>query len=418
LLTFGLEDLETFGELRRFRQTNEGIHLFWRRELQRLQGLRNVLLLDADLEKTIVDRYGAGEFEVIDIPARRSAEILAVKDAPFSNRATFGSTNKEVLQPKARKAVDFAETWSDALVSYKALRACVADAPKRQRVSNTESGLPIAHYGFLRGMNNFESVKCLSIIGRYDTGNTVVDTAQALFWDDPKPISDEQEDIFYKRIATDGSTAHQRTWRWQDRRVRTVKNAKDHAETRQAIDRGRWIGKAGVVLLFTNAPIPGVRIDRFVGWKDVERAWLFERMLDFYGGVVPLKAKRLVADGWFDNENQAKAWCRNECENPIRVLIGKSHSFRSYGYGRYRNANQRGRSGTPFVARTQVVLEEKLGPDLKRVEPQVVYIRALAAPEDDPHPEAPANREEAERLLHELLDGVFGENDHPLKVAK
>jgi len=397
MLKFAYEDLAQFGEPRRFRQDapvrsdDAMVRLLWRKEPAKFTGAHNFLLLDADLQQDIVDRYGAGAFDVIELPARRDCTVIAITDHNLSRSKMLDK--KGALTKIGREMVEFADKHADGLISYKAVREAVVGAPRKQRVSETAGGTKVAHFGFLRGTNALEGCQSLAVLGRQCSGDAVADIASALFWDDCEPVSREQGECYYRRRASDGSECVRLGRRWADPRCRTVEDATDHAESRQAVDRGRWIGSSGTVYLLTAAPVPGLRIDHFATWRELKAAGKLAAMVDWYGGALPLSSRLLARDGWFTSEQAVKDWSENEWLNRIRgVLIRLGHSFSE---GRYRASGQKGARPGRFIARAGIdvgaALESALEASLNWYEIDETY----GLPDHEPEPEPEAEPESA-----------------------
>lgn len=356
-LKFAYEDLEKFGEPRRFRQDAEPqsddalLRILWRKELAKFKGTHNILLLDADLEPDIVNRYGAGEFDIVEINARRDCTVIAINDHNLSRSKVLDKKGK--LTRIGREAWDFADRHADGVISYKGVREATVGAPKKQRTSHTDSGTVIGHFGYLRSCNTFENCNSLAVVGRECTGDAAADAARALYWDDPDPVGVDQHEVYFRRVAGDGSELTRQGRRWADPRVRRVESATDSAETRQAIDRGRWIGsEGGVVYLLTADAIPEVRVDHFTSWGDLKATGDVVAMLDWYDGALPLSAACLVAHGWFGTEKAAKRWIANN--EPQTRVKGPLYGFGAHSpilTGTYRQRGQKGRTPTRFIAR-------------------------------------------------------------------
>lgn len=157
------------------------------------------------------------------------------------------------------------------------------------------SNVELAHFGAIRGLDNWKDCDALVLIGRNEpTAKEVENIARAFFYDDPVPLqlsgqwSSRPEGYWLASGEQLGVeiAAH------LDPRVHEVLMQIREAESIQALDRLRLIHNSSpkLVVILSKLPLPGVLVEELMDWKTLTRGTDFERLYRQNGSVLPLNA--------------------------------------------------------------------------------------------------------------------------------
>jgi hypothetical protein len=204
-------------------------------------------------------------------------------------------------------------------------------------VSGQYSGADIAHFGNIRGTNEFEDHDVV-IVGREQlSARTAERIAKAIWYDTKRPICEIEpgakgrvqypyrERHYTMRDCTQRQT---RVRVHPDRRVQAVVEQVREAEMVQAIDRVRLIHspRKKTVWILCNIPL-GIPIDELVTWRQLAGDGRLARALEACEEngwealpLAPGKLSELLPELW-STESAAEAWLRKNRLNPSMSII-------------------------------------------------------------------------------------------------
>jgi hypothetical protein len=288
-----------------------------------------------------------------EIRVQRKARVIQVKDLTFYRyslveRAPAGE-DAMGWSPKARlvTVADFiarvAKEGRTLVVTNKRVRCVLTgeNANGRLPVSSQYAGADIAHFGNIRGIDEFKDHEIVIILGREQPSVRDAERrAMAIWYDTAKPIRCIKPGPGVKRLVQyprrarpytmrDGSQRHVEVRVHPDRRVQAVVEQTREAEMVQAVDRLRLIHSARekTVYILCNIPL-NIPVDRLVTWRelfgDSRLAQALEGCEENGWDALPLAAKelhRLFPKLW-RTKKAAEDWRRKNPLNLIYLLLG------------------------------------------------------------------------------------------------
>jgi hypothetical protein len=222
----------------------------------------------------------------------RNARVVQVSNATFYKgvliKRASGPDGEATPEPTARllEVGEFIErTAREAktlVVTNKPVRRALTGEDERGSLSSSAQyrGADIAHFGNLRGSNEFEGHDTVIILGRDEpTVHDAERRAMAIWYDTQEPIRRIEPDFrgrYNYRTATrrylmrDGSTRPANVSLHPDPRVQAVVEQGREAEMVQAIDRLRLIHteKRKTVYILCSIPLD-LPIDELVTWRQL-----------------------------------------------------------------------------------------------------------------------------------------------------
>ena len=269
-----------------------------------------MIFIDADLSPEILKLYRPN-VRVVEIPAKRLATVYQVTDITNSKSSLL---DKEDTR-RALSVVSFikhmATTGKTLAVTIKDFRIALTGEDKDALSKCADyHGAKLAHFGSLRGLNDFEEYDNVVIIGRMEPPvNALERQANGMWWDDNKPISrvsltinddgTERGHFFEKLpkvIRYKGQHPHViRTSCHPDPRAQVLLEQIREAETAQAIDRLRLVHKpkgprSPRVFILSNIPVD-IEVDQLF---TLEKYSLIQQLVDESGDFIPLNKTHLT----------------------------------------------------------------------------------------------------------------------------
>lgn len=257
----------------------------WAFEEQRL------LLLDGTADPEILKAF-VPNLEVADeIRVKRNARVIQVIDRTFYKGSLLQSANAEAgesyFDPKRRDEIrsfidGIASEAKTLVVTNKPVRCKLTgeDCHAALPISGKFGGADIAHFGNIRGSNEFERHDTVIILGRDEPSvRGAEQRAKAIWYDTKEPIkcidADRNGRLNYPKRFRD-YTMRDRIPRAEkvsvhpDRRVQAVVEQARQAEMLQAVDRLRLIHskKRKTVYILCNIPLD-IPVDELVTWKQL-----------------------------------------------------------------------------------------------------------------------------------------------------
>jgi len=288
---------------------DEVIYLFKRQQLTVPDDVP-MIFIDADLSPEILKLYRSN-VKLVDIPAKRLATVCQVTDITNSNSKLLHRNlllKKKVPTQLAYSAASFIEhmatTGKTLAVTIKDLRtALTGETDDKPPKCGDYRGAEIAHFGSLRGLNDFSDYDNIVIVGRMEPNVKALERqANGLWWDADKPITavppNDNGQFFFeklpKAIHYKGHAPHViRTSCHPDPRAQVLLEQIREAETAQAIDRLRLIheSRGARVFILSNIPVD-IEVDQLFTWEQYS---LIQQLVDESGGFIPLHKGHLMA---------------------------------------------------------------------------------------------------------------------------
>jgi hypothetical protein len=228
-------------------------------------------------------------------------------------------------------------------------------------VSGQYAGADIAHFGNIRGTNDFEDHDVVVILGREQPSSRAAERrAMAIWYDTERPIRQIKEDgrgqVQYPYGERhyrmwDGTRREVRVRVHPDRRVQAVVEQVREAEMIQAIDRLRLIHtpRKKMVVILCNVPVD-LPVDDLITWRQLvgdgrltEALTLCEEKRWDALPLVPGELARLFPELW-ETDKAVERWLANNPLNPLISII------RLWGViVAYRRSGRRGRWSKALV---------------------------------------------------------------------
>jgi hypothetical protein len=268
------------------------------------------------------------------LAVRRNAQVVQVSDRTFSKHWLLNSGGLEqVARFIAAKATQYPRGPGGGgllVVTNKAIRIRLTGerAEGTLPISTPALGADIAHFGHIRGANDFAKHDAIIILGRRELPIDVAEArAMALWYDTPDPLSllspDDLGRLNYPEVdrdyqMRDGTRQPGKARAHPDPRVQAVIEQDREAESLQAIDRLRLVRnkEPKPVFILCSIPLPGLEVDRLVTWRALFGDEKLHKALSACAGppvsALPLSARwltRRFPDLW-KTEDAAKSWLR------------------------------------------------------------------------------------------------------------
>ena len=265
-----------------------------------------MIFIDADLSLEILKLY-RGNIKLVDIPAKRLATVYQVTDITNSKSSLLDNDTPTQRSYSAGSFVEhMAKTGKTLVVTIKGLRtALTGETDDKLPKCGDYRGAQIAHFGSLRGLNDFADYDNIIIVGRMEPNvNALERQANGLWWDADKPITsvppNDNGQFFFEKLPKairykDNLPHVIRTSCHPDSRAQVLIEQIREAETAQAIDRLRLVHgpkepRDARVYILSSIPID-IEVDQLFTW---EKYSLIQQLVDESNGFIPLNKKHLI----------------------------------------------------------------------------------------------------------------------------
>lgn len=250
-----------------------------------------LLLLDADADPEITEQIAPGaSFHSLDV--QPNAEVLQLSDRTLSDSWLLdpveGPQRRGVVLDLIEREVRRAESGGVLCV---ATRAVLSALMKDEGISsaalegNRAGGISLRGatsrwFGpRMQGINDFEAYSSILIIGRIQPPPHVVqDVAHCIFGSDKTPFQNSTEGSLLvrtkgNRLSKDGVAADVSVQGFIDLRANLLLSQMRECASLQAIARLRLAASETCkrVVVLSNVPLPGLPVDRLVGFDDFYR---------------------------------------------------------------------------------------------------------------------------------------------------
>lgn len=250
-------------------------------------------------------------------PADRGDRIIQVVGAEFHNAGLIGGRKRH-----GGEVVPYHGAWAQ---TYDAQRAdilkAIAARPGALIIGNKaviealkpgEHGAHAAHFGAIRGRNDWEKIDRIMIIGREEPPPAAVERIARAFaaHDDApfetlagKPYPKAQRGIRKRDGSGHGIAVNFHPNAWADRVLKQIRDA----EIAQAVDRIRPIFKDQPIEIVLMSPVAvDLTVDQVVAWKDWRKGGTRIEQALKQARVIPLsgrEAARLLPSIWADKRS-------------------------------------------------------------------------------------------------------------------
>jgi hypothetical protein len=325
---------------------------------------QRLLLLDGTANPEILRQFVPHLEDVPEIQAQRKAHIIQIRDLTFFRGRLVEKSPAAEEGPKWRPTARLGEVAEfiakvaregrTLVVTNKRVRCALTgeNANGRLTVSGSYAGADIAHFGNIRGIDEFKDHDAVIILGRDQPSARAAERrAMAIWYDTKQPIRRispgaklEVQYPYRARQYTMRDGSQQRPVRVRvhpDRRVQAVVEQVREAEMVHAIDRLRLIHteRQKTVYILCNIPV-GLWVDELVTWRqlvgDGKLAAALGTCEEKGWDALPLAPQELThlfPELW-GTEKAAEGWLGNNPLNPLISIIrlwGVIHLYRPKG---------------------------------------------------------------------------------------
>jgi hypothetical protein len=249
----------------------------------------NLLITDATLSPEILKAVFPGhELEHVKIEVPRNALIAQVKDLTFSKKWLL----KDGHLPEVTAWLEqLAQHYKNLVViTTKHIRCAITREDVKAKLAayceayHEAHGIKIAHYGNIRGSNQFADCDALVILGREQPPpGDIEDIAKAFWYDTGKPLRLTKTICGVGKVYDTGTRVYEMSDGTKmkgevevhpDPRCQAALSGIRENEMVQALDRARliWNQDRKHVYILCNIPLPGVKVDRLVSWDNLRGA--------------------------------------------------------------------------------------------------------------------------------------------------
>jgi hypothetical protein len=308
-------------------------------------------VLDGTASAEILKEFVPSLVAAPEIRVERNARVIQVSNATFYKGSLIKRAprpnGKAEPEPKSRllEVADFIEKTArkgkTLVVTNKPVRCALTgeDEHSSLPISASYRGADVAHFGNLRGSNEFERHEIVIILGRDEPGVRDAERrAMAIWYDTKEPIRRIGPDLkgrynYLSRtrryLMSDGRIKSESVSVHPDPRVQAVVEQAREAEMLQAIDRLRLIHatKRKTVYILCSIPLD-IPIDELVTWAQLRGDRRLSDALaecDATGwDALPLAAKeltRLFPTLW-PTKKAAERWIAKNPQRLVEILLG------------------------------------------------------------------------------------------------
>lgn len=285
------------------------LRIWWRKELDLFNpflALPPFFILDAtadpDLLRVVFPTVGSEELQTPDWPTNvhvhQWVENLVSRQT-LGVRGDSGTFSPRSVRVRKRwyglitaNLNEFPRDWPIGIITHKAIQEEATKAIEEQGFTDVRS----LHYGAERGSNELKDVKVLVMLGLpIPNGDEFIEEAQA-FLHDEGVLNFDWKEKEHVLEALDGSTATVNVGGYWHESVAGYYRQKCQFGLYQAINRIRPFEDHTYdrhVFVFTNMPIPGVKVAEFMRTESGER---LVQAVEFLDGHFDLESECTVSD--------------------------------------------------------------------------------------------------------------------------
>ncbi len=208
-----------------------------------------VLYLDATANESIVRSVcGPIDFYNIQVSNDTESNIYQLENANYSKNQLTNPANLDFLVSKLKNIMGRYPAGKVGLITYKNIPGTT---DFYQELANRLDISDVGYFGNLRGLNRFEDLDCLLVVGRHMIPlNAIEVSAMAVYGVFDIPTVN-QESVPVPFRMKDGTTKTIENSVYFDDRLENAKKHFSSSETIQAIGRGRLIRKPKDVYVFS-----------------------------------------------------------------------------------------------------------------------------------------------------------------------
>jgi hypothetical protein len=335
------------------------------------------LFLDATANESVISRLLPNvEYHSINVKSKNDINLYQLQNKSFSsNQLTKDGLIEEVIFGLRKLTEKYTENGkSVGLITYKTNR----DLTKNTAFDDFDAFLAneigvddFAHFGGLRGLNKFDDMDCLIIVGRYCLPVGAIEShTWAIFNEAGENWTEDCKCYLDSPVRMkDGSTFSLNSQIMLNDKTRAVSEHYSLSETQQAIGRGRLIhGKAKDIYYLSNEYLgSNIEVTGFLSYND-----LFSREIvdPDYKIIDPVMLEALKVTGFFKDTqvgmmevlNLTKAKVQDNEDRIIRELLDAGFTRQQINYKDFNRKNH----STNFYVKNDQLLMEYLNPKMKK----------------------------------------------------
>jgi len=260
-----------------------------------------MIFIDADLSLPILKLY-RDSVDLVEIALERQAEVYQVEDFVFSRRHLLQQENLDQVRTFIEQ---ISQTGRTLVVAMKEIRRkLTGESEGKLPTSHMLGQAEIAHFSYLRGLNDFADYENVIILGRQQANTESIEQqAKALWWDDSQQIDEVPLIDGHKILPNQNRVIRLRNSKYKevvaqchpDWRAQIVNEQSREVESTQAIDRLRLVRnrqdrREAKIFLLSNLPLD-ITVDHLFSWE----WYLFSKeVVDLCTGLIPLNKNDLA----------------------------------------------------------------------------------------------------------------------------
>lgn len=283
-----------------------------------------IILLDASAYLGQNQKIFGKRLNEIEIRAEQNIDFIQIYSATMAKGRLCGIEDEPQMTDDLQKicdtVIDFETKQGQTLVvCNKPVRMIITGEKPGEKLqpSSTAIGADIAHYGTIRGIDQWRDHETIITLGREEPTHEAVERiAGGFYWDDSEllvrgPYIEESRGYRMK----DGSLVGVMVRVLPDPRSQSMLEQSREREVEQAIARCRPVGasKRKRAVILSNIPLD-ITVDWLVSWPEMQTIYKAERIVEQLDGVIPLSPtflhNRLPGD--FETLESARNFCRQE----------------------------------------------------------------------------------------------------------
>ena len=275
-------------------ETGPGIRMTWRAEIHE-SWRAPTLLLDATLQPEIARVFFPQLTEPVRVDApmphtyvrqitdrTMSHAMLVESEGAGEKRNAARQNNLEKLRRYIEvRAADVVPGAVPGVAPGRCLVICQLDVETLLAAGALPANVETAHFGAIRGLNQWSDVALLIVVGRTEASpRTVERIARAMFGADIADIpADAKGNVFYPRAARgirmrDGSGSRVDGSQHPDPLAEAIRFSICEAELMHAVGRGRGVNRTAdnplSIDILTNVCLPGIEVDEVTTWDRIQ----------------------------------------------------------------------------------------------------------------------------------------------------
>ena len=233
----------------------------------------HTFVMDGTLSHKIIERFWPlAAFHDFNVEIPDNVEVIQTYDTLNGKRALSASGKAKV--EKLYRTIAFYANGHDGLViTHKDTEELLTGRPVNDEEASfiDALGVPVLHFGKLRGTDDYKYKDLLIIAGRSQpSAEKIIELAEAIFFKDDVPIERSEYGKTIREYRTTDGPIPVETDALVDERAEAVRWMKCEGELLQAIHRLRPIRRTESIkiIIATKVPLP-IRVSRLTTWREL-----------------------------------------------------------------------------------------------------------------------------------------------------